>query len=102
MLNLRAADECGSVGMGVLATESDLVASLGLAYASVPTRMEAQPTPADVEAVRKTLLELPQPVYLHCRTMRRSAAVVRALGLDAMEDVEKLPSCDTPAVALDA
>lgn len=81
VLNLRdPVAERGSLGLGILAGEPALVAEFGLEYRNIPTVQLQDPTPEQITLIRAAFDELPKPVLMHCRTMKRSRFTATAFG----------------------
>jgi len=64
-----------------------MVLSAMLSSSQIPTKPSETPTPEEVEAARAAIEEAPKPVFMHCMRMRRTAAIVRTLGLHPMSEV---------------
>jgi len=75
VLNLRHLSEAGSIGLGVLAREEELVRELSMTYANVPCTMK---DPLPKEALRAALAA-PKPLLVHCAFGVRAQRVVDEL-----------------------
>lgn len=94
VINLRSPTEAGKLGLGALGREKELVESLGLVYVNIPTTAGKSPTDEEIAQVAEALKAAKKPVFLHCMQMKRTAAVVSALGL---QPATVAPTTDTPA-----
>lgn len=84
--------------------EGRIVRELGMTYLHYPVKSDAM-GPDLVDRFRDRLADLPQPIYVHCASGKRSGAfvmmhVAAEQGMTGRETVEKAASmgfeCDTP------
>lgn len=85
VLNARPDDEIGSYLSSRDAGE--LAGSSGLAYAHCPTENHAVFEPDVIDRFEQALVELPKPVFAHCKTGTR-AAILWALVASRHREVE--------------
>jgi uncharacterized protein (TIGR01244 family) len=87
--------------------EADIVRALGLRYLNLPVTMDAI-REDQVDAFRRQLIELPEPIYVHCRAGKRAGAFVmmhtaaeqHMSGDEALEKAKEMGfECDQPELA---
>lgn len=91
MLNARPDDEIGTYL--IAADAGKLAVEAGLAYAHCPAEGHEIFEPEIVDSFERTLVELPKPIFSHCKTGTRSAmlwAVVAARHRDVEEVIATL------------
>mmetsp|Transcript_4599 Transcript_4599/g.5810 ORF Transcript_4599/g.5810 Transcript_4599/m.5810 type:complete len:271 (-) Transcript_4599:1787-2599(-) len=81
VVNIRSIDEAGTLGLGVLSREEAIVKKLNMKYVNIPTKRGEVVDKETVEKIRQAIESSPKPVYLHCRTFKRTTQVLSDLSL---------------------